>query len=70
MRHIVLLLLLISTGLAGQVDTSTLAIGQWRTLLPLRTGRYVTQSVDKVYYAAEESILAIDKVDFSLEEII
>jgi hypothetical protein len=25
--------------------------------------------VDKVYYAAEESILAIDKVDFSLEEI-
>ena len=69
MRHIVLLLLLISTGLAGQVDTSTLAIGQWRTLLPLRTGRYVTQSVDKVYYAAEESILAIDKADFSLEEI-
>jgi ligand-binding sensor domain-containing protein len=53
----------------AQMDTSTLAIGQWRSHLPLRTGRFVTQSSDKVYYATEQSVLEIDKADFSLREI-
>ena len=71
MRYTILLLLFLFSllGLRAQIDTSTLAIGQWRSMLPLRTGRFVTQSSDKVYYAAEQSILAIDKADFSLQEI-
>lgn len=70
MRHITLFFFLLGTAsLMAQIDTSTLAIGQWRSHLPLRTGRFVTQSSEKVYYAAEQSILAIDKADFSLQEI-
>lgn len=71
MRHTILLLFFLFSlsSLLAQIDTSTLAIGQWRSHLPLRTGRFVTQSSDKVYYATEQSILAIDKADFSLEEI-
>lgn len=70
MRHIILFFFLLSlSSLMAQIDTSTLAIGQWRSHLPLRTGRFVTQSSEKVYYAAEQSVLAIDKADFSLQEI-
>ena len=71
MRHTTLLFFFLFSllGLSAQIDTSTLAIGQWRSMLPLRTGRFVTQSSDKVYYAAEQSIMVIDKTDFSLEEI-
>jgi hypothetical protein len=53
----------------SQADTSKLAIGQWRSLLPLNTGRYVTQSADKLFYAAEQSIIILDKTELSTEEI-
>ena len=44
-----------------------LAIGQWRTHLPYQAGPFVTQSNDKVYYSTEGAVLAIDKVEQSLE---
>jgi hypothetical protein len=55
--------------LGAQNDTSQLAIGQWRSYLPLNTGRYVTQSPDRLFYAAEQSVLVIDKSEFSTDEI-
>lgn len=71
MRHSFIFIIHLSVllSLQAQNDTSKLAIGQWRTHLPLRTGRFVTQSSEKVYYAAEQSILVINKTDFELEEI-
>ena len=55
-------------GLFGQ-DTSSLAIGQWRSMLPYRSGPSVAQSADKVFYATELAVLALDKTDFSVDFI-
>ena len=38
-----------------------LKIGQWKSYLPYRTAKYVTQSRDKVYYATQYSVLSYDK---------
>ena len=50
--------LFVSSALA---QNTNLAIGQWRTHLPLRSGPYVTQSEEKVYFSTETGILIIDK---------
>ena len=50
-------------------QNNNLAIGQWRSYLPYQSGRYVTQSDDKVFYATSWSILGLDKTDFSAEFI-
>ncbi|MFM8450257.1 MAG: hypothetical protein ACKOAY_09155 [Haliscomenobacter sp.] len=47
-------------------DTTAMAIGQWRSLLPFRAGTFVTQSRDKIYYATELAVLSLDKSDFSV----
>ncbi len=44
---------------------SPLAIGQWRSHLPFRFGRSVTQSATKVYFAADQALLTLDKSDLS-----
>lgn len=44
-------------------------IGEWTSHLPYQLGQEITQSPNKVYYATEWSILAIDKDDFSSERI-
>ncbi|MEM9849486.1 MAG: two-component regulator propeller domain-containing protein, partial [Bacteroidota bacterium] len=44
-----------------------LAIGQWKSHLPYRKGIDVTQSQDRIFYATEWSVVAIDKTDFSTE---
>ncbi len=49
--------------------SKALAIGQWRTLLPLRNGQYVTQSASKVYYSTGQAILTIDKTENALDLI-
>lgn len=46
-----------------------LAIGQWRTMLPLRNGQYVTQSASKIYYSTGQAILTLDKMDNALDLI-
>jgi hypothetical protein len=51
------------TGLSAQVDQ---AIGQWKAYLPYTIGRHVTQDPKFVYYAADFSLLAIDKSDNSV----
>lgn len=46
-----------------------LAIGQWRTMLPLRNGQYVTQSASKIYYSTGQAILTLDKTENALDLI-
>ncbi|MBV6426247.1 MAG: hypothetical protein KIPDCIKN_00758 [Haliscomenobacter sp.] len=53
------------SGLAAQGDTTSLGIGQWRSLLPYRSGPYVAQSAGKIFYATELSLLTLDKTDLS-----
>lgn len=42
-----------------------LAIGEWRSHLPFRVGRSVTQSNDNIYYASDQALLVLDKTDLS-----
>lgn len=44
-----------------------LKIGQWKSYLPYQIGLSVTQSEDKIYYAARYSIKILDKLDNSVE---
>ncbi len=45
------------------------ALGQWRSYLPYTKGTFVTQSNSTVYYAADFSLLAIDKAENSVERL-
>jgi hypothetical protein len=49
-------------------DTSRLKISDWQSLFPLRQGLFVTQSEQKIFYIASQSIISIDKSDFSIEQ--
>ena len=49
-------------------DTSRLRILEWQSLFPLRQGQQVTQSENKIFYIASQSIVSIDKSDFSMEQ--
>jgi hypothetical protein len=42
-----------------------LKIGQWREHLPFRSGTFITQSPEKIFYATEWAILEWDKTDRS-----
>lgn len=65
MRKILLLTLLAAiSGVAGSAQ-NVLPIGQWRSHLPYRSGQFVTQSADKIYYATDLSIVALEKEDQS-----
>lgn len=64
MRYFLLLLLILPFFAFSQND---LAIGQWKSHLPYRKAIDVTQSQEKIYYATEWSVLALDKTDFSVE---
>ncbi len=59
----ILLPLLLSWQVTAQSD---LAIGQWKSHLSYRSGIQVTQSDDKVFYAAQRGLFSIDKKDLSV----
>lgn len=61
---IVLLLLIGSFSLSSQID---IPIGAWKSYLPYKDGRLVTQSDDKIIYATNFSIMTIGKEDFLVE---
>ncbi len=63
-RHIFVFLFAFSSTLSAQND---LAIGQWKSHLPYRKAIDVTQSNDRIFYATEWSVLALDKVDFATQ---
>ena len=48
---------------------SDLAIGDWEIYLPYKTGRFVTQSEDKVYYATTVALISIDKQTLERREV-
>ncbi len=65
-----LLLLFIMSGMHNTaVGQNNLAIGDWEIYLPYKTGRYVTQSEDKVYYATTVALLSIDKQTLERREV-
>ena len=64
MKYFLLLLLFLHISVFSQNE---LAIGQWKSHLPYRKAVDVTQSQEKIYYATEWSVLALDKSDFSVE---
>jgi len=59
-----LLIFFLSTVVYSQAQ-SPMAIGQWRSHLPFRFGNSVTQSNTKIYYSADQALLALDKSDRS-----
>ena len=69
LRFLLFSLLFLLNGflLQGQ-DTSRLRILEWQSLFPLRQGQQVTQSENKIFYIASQSIVSIDKSDFSIEQ--
>ncbi len=46
---------------------SDLKLGQWKSYLPYKLGRYVTQSENEVYIATEWSIIVYDKQEYSFD---
>jgi len=69
MRKILLLLAIVLLELSALTAQNVLPIGGWRSHLPFRTGRYVTQSDDKIYFSTKQAILALDKEELSSEFI-
>ncbi len=65
--HYTLLLLLLFLGNVKAQDN--LAIGQWRSLLPNTTGKFVTQTPDEIWYATDQSIMTFSKEDNSTDFI-
>ena len=59
--------LFVVSSVFGQ-DTSRLKILDWQSLFPLRHGQFVTQSENKIFYIASQSIVSIDKTDFTIEQ--
>jgi hypothetical protein len=68
MNKALLLLIFISFNsiITAQSD---IAIGQWKSYLPHKDAKYVTQSDTKIIYATDLSIFTIDKDDQSIEYI-
>ena len=64
-----LLLLFLSTIFQFSFAQDQLKIGQWKSYLPYQIGLNVTQSEEKVYYAARYSVMVLDKLDNSVELI-
>lgn len=56
-------LIIAGSGFAQNV----VPIGQWRDHLPFRSGKFVTQSEDRVYFSTEQAIVSFDKEERSPE---
>ncbi|MEM7103247.1 MAG: hypothetical protein AAF502_08970 [Bacteroidota bacterium] len=68
MRRSVLLALSFLIGIPCLLAQETpIGIGQWRSHLPYKKASTVTQSSEKIYYGTLESLVSIDKQDFSTE---
>ena len=57
---------LIMTELMGQPN---LAIGEWKSYLPHTIGSYVTESDDRVFYVANQTLTRFNKSDLEQEYI-
>ena len=66
-NQFIIISLFISGPLWSQ-DTSRLRISAWQSLFPLRQGQFVTQSENKIFYIAAQSLISIDKKDFSIDQ--
>ncbi len=69
LTFIFLMFLSFSVNAQEEENSQNVAIGQWRSYLPYTTGNYVTQNASTVYYAADFSLLAIEKDENSVERL-
>ena len=60
-NYFLVITILFCSILAFAQTPNDLKIGQWKSYLPYRTAKYVTQSREKVYYATQYSVLSYDK---------
>ncbi len=65
MNRFCILLLGLLIPFFGTTQDEDVAIGQWRSLLPYSSGKYVTQTPSEVWFASDLSILVIDKEEES-----
>ena len=56
--HIILALLFVTCSIRAQ---NAIRIGEWREHLPYNRGNTVTQDEDRVYYGADQALVAIEK---------
>ena len=63
----ILLFLICALAISALNAQNVLPIGKWRSHLPFRTGKYVTQSQDKIYFSTGFAVLSLDKEDTSVE---
>ena len=61
LRNLFFTIIIFFSFTAFAQTTNDLQIGQWKSYLPYRTAKYVTQSKDKVYFATQSAILSYDK---------
>ena len=54
--------------ISGQAQID-LAVGEWKSYLPVNIGRYVTQSENKVYYATQLSLVSIEKETRAIQRL-
>ena len=66
MRFYICIFLILGYALASSGQTTSLAIGQWKTHLPYQSGPYVTQSPEEVFFSTGEAVLIIDKSELSI----
>lgn len=62
----ILLFILMPSWICTQ---SNIPIGSWKSYLPYKAGKWVTQSPEKVIYATEWSLMTIDKEERSIDFI-
>ena len=66
-RNIYFTFLIFSLFVLNAIGQSDLSIGQWKSHLSYRSGVRVTQTFDKVVYAAQRGLFTIDKSDLSVK---
>jgi ligand-binding sensor domain-containing protein len=69
MKKYTWIILLIIIGSFSLTSQSNIPIGAWKSYLPYKDGRLVTQSDDKIIYATNFSVMTIGKEDFLIETL-
>jgi len=66
-RSILSFLLIVPIFLSAQENREGLALGDWKSHLPYRSGISVAQSPTKVYFASQEAMFSVDKEEHAIE---
>ena len=67
MKQLLYCFIVIAFSTIHTIAQTDFPIGSWKSHLPYRIGRYVSQSDTKIYYATDLSVLSLDKEDLSVQ---